>query len=337
MPENARLSLATRDELDSLSSGVALGTAGYPVQEMLLEPAQALATVPQLHVGVVTSVTDMFGLPADFAQRQLIQHDLPLTGGQSGSPIVGASGNVVAVINAMNAFSVQNIGRIPNAALINFGQRADLVQELLDGTAETKLIAARSYWQAIGKHFAEAKDVFQQQNLAAAKPGPGMTAKLLETLPMELVAKSGWRENRRDEDRYVNSFELVQKLMPGNDYYFAVAGEGGTTQLTAIVDNDEGKPINVITAYHPFIACRLLTPAQQLADPKNPRPACVSGKDREAVMQLPTGPVLPRNVQLIVFNIRSVNEALAGVPLKYTLRAYQWVPDIPRFPNPFLK
>lgn len=338
LPADARLPLATPDELENLASGSALGTAGYPAENMVFGPVQTKGVAPQLHVGVVTSVTDMFGLPADAKHRQLIQHDLPLTGGQSGSPIVGPRGNVVAVLNAMNTFAVEGVGRVPNAALVNFAQRADLVQELIDGTAEAKLAADRSYWQEVGKNFADAKDIFQQQNLTAAKPAAGMTAVLLGELSQELVASSGRRENAPTGDRYISSFEMVQKLAPGEDYFFTVAAEGGTTQLTAVVDDDVDNAAYIITAYHPFIACRLLTAAQQnTGDPKKPRAACVSGKEREAAMQIPAGSTAPRSMRLVVFNIRDVDDALARIPLKYTVRAYHWVADTTKPSNALLK
>jgi len=127
LPENARLAIATQEEIDSLAPGMPLGTAGYPVERIANAWALAKAATPELHVGVVTSVTDMFGLPAPNAHRQLVHNDLPITGGQSGSPIIGASGRVVAVVNSMNIVPGPE-GRIPNAALVNFGQRADLVR-----------------------------------------------------------------------------------------------------------------------------------------------------------------------------------------------------------------
>jgi hypothetical protein len=45
-------------------------------------------------------------------------------------------GEVVAVYNAANVHIADFDDRIPSAVDINFGQRADLVRELLDGTAE---------------------------------------------------------------------------------------------------------------------------------------------------------------------------------------------------------
>ena len=34
----------------------------------------------------------------------------------------------------------------------------------------------------------------------------------------------------------------------------------------------------------------------------------------------------PRDVELVVYNIRSVTDTLASADLTYTIRVYQWVP-----------
>ena len=71
-----------------------------------------------LHYPAISPVDRKRALPG-VSSRLLLQHDLPATGGASGSPIVGASGRVVALLNAGNLFMV-NGDRVPNAALINF-------------------------------------------------------------------------------------------------------------------------------------------------------------------------------------------------------------------------
>ena len=115
LPETDRLEIATTEELHALAAGTPLATSGYPVEKLTQSTEGALGVNPQLHLGVVTSVTDMFHLPAPVGVRQLVQHDLPAAGGASGSPIVGASGRVVALLNAGNIFVVDG-SRQPSAA-----------------------------------------------------------------------------------------------------------------------------------------------------------------------------------------------------------------------------
>src|SRR6266550_3005396 len=126
LPDNARLELATTEEINALAAGTPLATSGYPTESLTNTWSQGISAVPEQHLGVVTAVTDMFHLPAAPAFRQLVHHDLPSAGGQSGSPIVGPSGRVVALLNSGNSFMV-NGRRIPNAAQVNYGQRVDLL------------------------------------------------------------------------------------------------------------------------------------------------------------------------------------------------------------------
>ena len=74
------------------------------------------------------------------APKHLIRHNLPATGGASGSPIFAPNGEVVGILFAGNilldsyckekqkaAKKDPGICRMPNAAMINFAERADLL------------------------------------------------------------------------------------------------------------------------------------------------------------------------------------------------------------------
>jgi V8-like Glu-specific endopeptidase len=341
LPEDARLTLATTDELNALASGTPLAIAGYPSEGLSFDASRSRSATPQLHVGVVASTTDMFGFPAPLARRQMINHDLPTAGGMSGAPLVGVSGRVVALHNAGNYFFIDN-QRISHAALVNRAQRVDLLKELLDGSAETKLPDALRYWQLI------AKDFTPQGVIERARPAEGVSPKLIARETRAVIAKDGESFESGGRIVHENTLSLSKKLTPGFDYLFLAIVEGGTTPFNAFVDR---KMTDRTSAYHyPFIRCRLLTPAQQnTGNPAKPRAACVRDGERTEAMKIPPGEASERDVQLVLYNaaLKEVQDRLTGkmkdnpraaTPLEYTLRIYQWVPDsvdIVRPRNPF--
>lgn len=325
LPDNARLELAADDELNALAAGTPLATSGYPTESLTNTWSQGIGATPEQHLGIATAMTDMFHLPAAPAYRQLVHHDLPSTGGQSGSPIVGASGRVVALLNSGNSFMV-NGRRIPNAALVNYGQRADLLRDLMDGTAEQKLAAARQHWQAVAENFAPGKEIFPVQILNEARPADGVKPLLLAEVTRKLNAKAGKRQAVKNEDFYVNYSDVPLKLTPGADYLFLGVAEGGNTRIDLYVD---GKLAAKAAAdNYPFVSCRLLTPPQQnTGNPGKPRAGCAIAAERADAMRIPEGNSNARDVELVVYNIKDATDVLAGADLNYLLRIYQWTPE----------
>lgn len=84
--------------------------------------------------GIVTAVTDYWLAPAAFEKRFSVQHNMGATGGASGSPIFNSRGQVVALLNAGNIIGTinaqGNVVRAPSAAMINYGQRVDLLRDI---------------------------------------------------------------------------------------------------------------------------------------------------------------------------------------------------------------
>jgi hypothetical protein len=149
VPADSILELASAEELRTVASGAVVAMAGYPGE---LVAGRALGGAPELRVGTITSVTDFFFLPADFETAQLVHHDLPGTGGTSGSPIAARSGRVVALNSAATFYFTPEGGRIPSGVLINYGQRVDMLRNLISDHGEHELAQARKYWtQQLGK------------------------------------------------------------------------------------------------------------------------------------------------------------------------------------------
>lgn len=142
------LEVASAAELADLKPGFPLAMAGYPAEGVTGAEVQVNNATPNYSIGMVTALTDMFMMPADPAHRHLIHHNLPATGGSSGSPMVGPNGKIFAFLNSGNLFNIPGVRqRVPNAVLINYAQRGDLLTDLVAGRAEASLTTDRVYWE----------------------------------------------------------------------------------------------------------------------------------------------------------------------------------------------
>jgi hypothetical protein len=168
------LEIASEQELRAMRAGQPIALAGYPLENIRGSEMTGLGATPNFRAGVVSAITDMFNLPGDPAQQRLIHHNIPVTGGNSGSPMVNAAGKLVALLNSGNVFAAQGGGRMPNAAIINYGQRADLARELVDGTAEANLAKEREYWSKQTATFKRGFDFIVPQLLTEIRPKTGV-------------------------------------------------------------------------------------------------------------------------------------------------------------------
>src|SRR5262249_42951687 len=78
-----------------------------------------------------------------------IEDSLPSAGGASGSPIFDSHGEVIALLSGGNNISSKE-GRIPNAAMVNFAQRVDLLRDLIDDKADGQLDDDKRMWASAG-------------------------------------------------------------------------------------------------------------------------------------------------------------------------------------------
>lgn len=148
LPQDARLRLASRAELRALKPGSELATAGYPREGIAGSSGQPYRATPEYHTGKITSLTNFFDLPADFAHSQLIHDSVPAAVGASGSPIVDSGGRVVALLDAENSDAPGPLkAQVSTGAPINYAQRVDLLESLLGSKAEGGLVSDRSYWR----------------------------------------------------------------------------------------------------------------------------------------------------------------------------------------------
>jgi hypothetical protein len=232
------LEIATPAELADLKTGTPLAMAGYPVENIQGYEVQTLGATPNLSLGIVTAMTDMFNLPAEPGMRRLIHHNLPITGGSSGSPMLAPNGKLVALNNAMNALTGNRGSRIPNAALINYAQRADQLLDLLSGRADQQLAEDRVYWATQTANFKRGFDFLVQQILVEMKPSDGATATMVSQNKFTLDAAD------QVKNRDSNGKEIVRRpkkiivpLKGGQDnVLIAYAQESAAIKMFVMVD-----------------------------------------------------------------------------------------------------
>jgi len=140
--------IASDETLQALRPGDRVGYAGFPMETNTLALAMMRKPEPVLQMGSITSVTDFFGVrPSDATTADLVQHSLPAHGGASGSPIVNERGEAIAVLSAGNMVNLpQTNERVSSGIGIWFGQRANLVNHLLDGDLEQTVARLPALW-----------------------------------------------------------------------------------------------------------------------------------------------------------------------------------------------
>ncbi|MCB1208404.1 MAG: trypsin-like peptidase domain-containing protein [Verrucomicrobiales bacterium] len=185
---SAVLHTASVAKLESLDSGHRIAFLGFPMEDLQHDGVDPQNPVATMQSGIVTAVTDFWLARSVFQNRGLIQHNLPATGGASGSPIFDADGDVVGILSSVNMIAAMSIEqwaqyrgqiqqaqreaieeaqkaaegqpeekvtelegklnatlkaldqiplpisalkRAPNAAMVNYAQRIDMLEELL--------------------------------------------------------------------------------------------------------------------------------------------------------------------------------------------------------------
>jgi hypothetical protein len=147
------LQLAGDDTLHALDAGDPVGFVGYPMEG--IGTINLKRPTPTVQIAHLTAVTDFFGSNARDEQGnnmgQLVQHALPAAGGASGSPILNADGQVIALLNATNMVFIQRgddeVERTPAAVGINYAMRSDLLREMIEGDVEQIQTERTAFWQ----------------------------------------------------------------------------------------------------------------------------------------------------------------------------------------------
>jgi len=238
------LPLAPEEELKALLPGVAVAYVGYPTEQLSVVDAIRAPNPVVQSGGTLVGITDYFNVRREDNVNHLVQHNLGATGGASGSPIVNAKGEVVAVLSGGNIIITPE-GRAPSAVGINFGQRADLVQELLDGEADEKIVEYQRIWAEGLALFDNFRSALPRVLLSDLKNWAGGGE------PQELAALSD-KIGELKEDWGVRATIYNYEVQPGAYGFYAIS-EGEDDINLAVIQNGEVVVLNNETDWHPVV------------------------------------------------------------------------------------
>jgi uncharacterized membrane-anchored protein YhcB (DUF1043 family) len=240
--EVAILKIAPEEYLEDLEPGAAVASVGFPMEGMT--GTMVVTDAPsQLRFGTISSLTDVFMCKTEPGHRLLIQHTVPVAGGVSGSPLIDSSGMVIGVVSGgTTAKALREVAqkvaegqpaegkkkeketesfRIPSAAMINFAQRADLLDDLRLGAAETALAADQVYWD-------QAAQKFVSYFVVAAKAFVDLTGKRYGVNgPARNEIGGGTLEPRKAGSYSFVSQTYSYVLEPGHVYGFIADAKSG--------------------------------------------------------------------------------------------------------------
>lgn len=237
-PLSPILELASPEEIAKLKPGDPLAYAGYPQQDIIGAAVNVLGATPEVRTGLVTALTDFFAMPADVTERRLVHHNMGTTVGASGSPIISTSGHVVALHTKSNYMATEGGKQVPSGALINYGQRSDMLADLLSGKAAASLDVEKAYWQKQTASLLRGYDTFIVSMLDRMKPNPSAVPTLAgqeedsldEEDEIKTRGKDGTETVRRQK---MHEFDVTR----GSDHAFiAYAKEQARISLYLFVD-----------------------------------------------------------------------------------------------------
>jgi S1-C subfamily serine protease len=128
------LPLAGKAKALALRSMQAVAYMGFPTENLAMGGVNLEKPRAMGKPGHITALTDWHLRAVDPADTRLIQHDIGVVGGASGSPMLDESGEIIGIICAGNMElmldpQTQTLKRSPSAAMVNFAQRIDVLTD----------------------------------------------------------------------------------------------------------------------------------------------------------------------------------------------------------------
>ncbi len=225
---------ADEEEVVALDSGMPLAYAGYPIGGTAEQGSAQLKPTPTVQYGRITSVTDFFMFGTDPTHAYLVQHSLPTFKGASGSPIINARGEVVAILSGGHVVETTE-GIASNAVMRNFAQRIDLLAALLGEATTFDLRAEEQRWSSVAGRFDNHRNsvIEDVKSRLAGKVGGGAVVDV-QNFEGSLTAR-GVEDN--GFQKFVDYEVPVEK---DGHYAFLVYGSEGAP-LSLIVYRGEGE------------------------------------------------------------------------------------------------
>jgi hypothetical protein len=226
------LTFASRETINGLKSGDPVIAIGFPAEGLVgtsLERPEATS-----QTGRITSLTTFYLQTGETAVNQLIQHSIPSAGGASGSAILNAKGEIVGFHNAGNIAQVmtENGARVGSAAMINFGQRADMMLDIMEG-----------------KEAEQAEEIKKQMAAADAQlnlPPEKQIAQIMDILAYVSGGKDkivpagefvGVMETPLPEVGSPKNYVITLDITEPGRFAFITQSEDGRPVATAVMDN----------------------------------------------------------------------------------------------------
>ena len=119
---NTFFSIASEKTLLELKSGDPIGYLGFPMENIPGDNVDIQNPIASMQTGIIVAVSDFDLKNRGSRNNFLIRHNLPSSGGASGSPLFNSKGVVIAVHNASSKIPGT---RFSSGSLINYGVRVD--------------------------------------------------------------------------------------------------------------------------------------------------------------------------------------------------------------------